>query len=348
MNENEIDLLDRVAVPAFVLSVDDAGEPIYEAFNRTAQAASGLSLDDVIGKTAKEIYAGRFGENAYLRHIETIATAMPITYELTLPLAGSLRRVRTTLDPMLDGDGYVVRLVGTSADITTEQLIREAQTNAETITSETEQFVSMAAHDLRSPMRRISSLAEDLRKNFHDLGDDKLELINKLEQVATKTIALTSDILAHTNIANAKPRIGLFDFESLCADILVTLDPMRQHRVTYDSGQIEGDSTATQIVIRNLIDNAFKHGGRDSLTLAITLSTAEDGMFQVSIRDDGRGFDDPTMAFEDKETFRHEGGFGLLGARRLILARGGKITARTPKDGPGAIVEFTLPGQVVD
>ena len=139
MDEQEQKLLDHIGTPIFVLEVNDTGVPIYVAFNRAACGATGMNAQDVVGKTAKTIYPGRMGEIAYDRHVEASRRKQPYTYELWLPLEGQRRCVRTTLDPVLDESGKVVRLIGTSADISAEQTVREAQANSVTLHSEIEE-----------------------------------------------------------------------------------------------------------------------------------------------------------------------------------------------------------------
>ena len=166
MDEQERKLLDHIGTPIFVLEIDDSGVPVYIAFNKAACSAAGLRMQDVVGKTAKAVYPGRMGEIAYGRHVEASRRKQPYTYELWLPLEGQRRRVRTTLDPVLDKSGKAVRLIRTSAGISAEQTVREAQTNSVTVHSEIEEFVSMAAHDLRSPMRNVQYLADMIRTDF--------------------------------------------------------------------------------------------------------------------------------------------------------------------------------------
>ena len=156
MDEQERKLLDHVGTPIFVLEIDGDGEPIHVAFNKCACDVAGMAAPDVVGKTAKEIYPGRMGQIAYDRHIEASRRKQIYTYELWLPLEGQRRRVRTTLDPVLDEAANVVRLIGTSADISAEQTVREAQADSVTLHSEIEEFVNLAAHDLRSPMRMFN------------------------------------------------------------------------------------------------------------------------------------------------------------------------------------------------
>lgn len=347
MDEEEVRLLDHVRTPIFVIEIDGKGVPVYAAFNRSACETAGLRAEDVVGKTAKDIYPGRMGAIAYDRHVEAARRGTPYSYELWLPLVGKRRRVRTTLDPVKDAEGRVVRLIGTSADISAEQTVRETEANNRTLQTEIEEFVNLAAHDLRSPMRNVQYLADMIRNGFQDLGDGKLQLLEMLESVSKNAVKLITDILNHAHATNATTNVTEFDFAALCADTLVMLDPMGKHTATIEGGWIAGDQTAVQIVVRNLVDNAFKHCERDSVALDIALTEAGEGMLEVTVRDDGAGFADPAILLLDGGKLEPGSGFGLFGIRRLIRARGGDIFAETPEDGVGAAIRFTLPGRLV-
>lgn len=149
---------DSVMTPIFVLEIDEQERPVYAAFNAFACNTAGLSVENLVGKTAEEVYGGRYGALAYARHIQAMLGGFPVSYELTLPLRGKPRTVRTHLEPIFDTTGDVGYLIGTSADMSEAQELRETRIDAETQVREIENFVSLAAHDLRSPMRQISSL----------------------------------------------------------------------------------------------------------------------------------------------------------------------------------------------
>ena len=70
MNKLEIDLLDTIATPVFVLEPDDSNRPVYAAFNATARKTANLELTQIVGKTALELYPGAFGQIAYNHHCE--------------------------------------------------------------------------------------------------------------------------------------------------------------------------------------------------------------------------------------------------------------------------------------
>lgn len=339
--------LDFVASPVFVLKPDGAGVPRYVAFNANARAIARRPLADYLGQTAQTVYPGAFGLTAFERHCEVTRSGQPMTYQLELPLAGRNRSVRTTLIPQLDAQGHVAFLYGTSVDLTAEQANKEAQVSFHTITSEMEQFVAMAAHDLRAPLRNVAMIADMLNDGFVDHGDGKAELIDMLDTVAQKSMTLISDVLDHARAVDTADTNTKFNFAALCRDICDVLDPQNQHQFTYTTAELITDRTAMQIAIRNIIDNALKYGARESLSITITAQRGDGGMLDVIMTDSGHGFADGALKFLNGGAFRVDSGYGLLGVRRMVQARGGHLTACNLDDGSGTIIRFSLPGEWV-
>ena len=344
MDVNELRFLDHVEAPIFVIDTTDEKNLIYVAYNDHACRMSGLTRADVIGKTAKEIYPGRFGEAAYRRHRQTTRSGQKCSYVLNLNLAGVEREIQTTLAPIIDDDGKVTQLVGVSHEVANTRINEMARDGIDVLTGEVERYISMAAHDLRSPMRNVQTLTEMILEDFEDLGDGKIDMIRMLERVATSSISMISELLSVAEAGRAIEDIAEFDVGKLCAVILVSLDPTGLHKVTCGTIHMAADRTAIQIVLRNLIDNAIKHSGQSIVAFSVSAVARAGGLVEILVVDNGVGFPDPTIAFLDSGELRVESGFGLLGIRRLIEERGGSISAEEPKGNHGGVVRFTLPG----
>ncbi len=186
-----------------------------------------------------------------------------------------------------------------------------------------------------------------LREGFADHNDGKIEIIQMLDDVSNNAKNLITDLLAHAQAANLAPTVSEFELEAVCASILVMLDPTASHDVDVDSARISADETALQIVLRNLIDNAFKYSNEGQTRLSITVADGAPGVVEFSVRDYGGGFQGDAARVLTEGEASKGAGFGLIGVRRLVTARGGTITARPPKAGPGALVKFTLPGKII-
>lgn len=347
MLKNELnDLLDNIEVPIFVIEPDQRSQPIYAAMNAAACKAGKLEITNVLGKTAIDIYQGRFGERAYEHHQMVLRSGEQRSYELVLPVQDRSLHIRTTLRPIINADGKVVRIVGTSTLINEEKILQETQAATLALNGEIEHFISLAAHDLRTPIRNVKALTDLLRKDFQDLGDGKLELIGMLENVASKAITLIGNIISHAQATGTTESIEEFDLADLCHEIFTMLDPTSLHSVDVSSLKISGDKIATQITLRNLIDNAFKHN-TSPINLKISAKQQDSAFIQVTVSDNGVGIEEPQSLFNSRKSHRIDSGFGLMGVRRLIKTRGGAITARHPENGRGAEILFSIPGKIL-
>lgn len=344
-------LLDFVDHPVFVLEPDAAGIPRYVHFNAKACQGAGKVVGDVVGRTAIQVYAGRLGKVAYDHHVEVVKSGLPTAYEIQLPLADRERLVRTALRPELDDAGNTVRIYGSSNIVTDGHMFHKVTQELESISGEMEDFINLAAHDLRTPMRNVSLITEMLRDDFQDLGDGKLELIDVLETVADKALHLITDVLSYAQLTSVGEAQLQFDMQRLVADLMAVLDPMQGCVVRCAPDWVEADSTVMTLILRNLIDNSMKHAqaadGAGPLDLSISVRDMLDGFVAIDVRDNGSGISDPALLFLAGGAFRVDSGFGLLGVRRIIHARGGTLKVNNRSQNTGAVVTFTLPGRVL-
>ena len=347
MTDPSFECYDHIAVPVFVLETDANGIPRYVACNTCASCNMGLETDEVIGQTARELYMGRFGQTMFLRHLKTFAEGKTTTYEREYARPEGTKWESITLTPQLDDAGNVKRIVVTNIDVTHEHQIRAANTSLVTATAEMEQFVAIAAHDLRAPMRNVKILSEFLRDAFEDHGDGKVELLDLLDEVADKSSILISEVLLQAQQVNVPPKRVSFDISELCQSICDVLDPRALHVITWTPEIIQGDKATFQIALRNLLDNAIKHGGEKRLEISISVAQKDEKTLSVCITDNGKGFDNPGLVFIETGKYATDCGYGLLGVRRLLTARGGTICVADTNPRQGGIVTFTLPGKVI-
>lgn len=342
------DQFDLIEAPIFVLEISPDGEPVYAAFNSYARRNAGRPLSDYLGRTAVDVYPHAFGRTAYERHCEVRDTATPTTYQLDLPIGGTIRGIRTTLRPECDSNGKVVRLFGSSIDMTSERHAVEAKVQFDTLSSEMEQFVALAAHDLRAPMRNIAVIADLLRDEPLDGDcDSRIELLDTLDNIAVKSMDLITDVLLHVETVASERRESVFSLPALCHDILETLDPDAKHTLTAATATLSADRTAMQIALRNMTENAMKHGGRDNLHIRVDVQNGLPGLLDITLMDNGQGFSSDALKVMNEGKFRAESGYGLFAVKRLISARGGNLVARNLPDNEGAVVRFSLPGTYI-
>ncbi|TNJ41050.1 PAS domain-containing sensor histidine kinase [Phaeobacter sp. B1627] len=350
MTPDEKALLDQIEQAIFVLEPDRDGIPRYVAFNRYGLSHIQRTEDEVLGLTIRDLFPGQYGETIYQHHLRILRTAMPYAYQSHLPLHDSVHQIEVTLRPIIGDRGQVRRIVGTTKDISSLDTLHDLQLGAEMFQTEIEDFVSLAAHDLRTPIRHVSTIAGMLRDDFVDLGDGKLELIDMLEQIGIKAMNLIADILSHAQATSTKSDIRTFSLANLVKEVVALLDPMGLCTHTVSGDWVVGDRAATLIILRNLVDNAIKHTGSEipgALHIDVCLTDAGPGFYRIEVRDNGPGLKEASALLLNTGTLRTEGGFGLQGVHRLLQARGGQIEATNAATGAGAVIRFTLPGKVL-
>ncbi|MEL7166055.1 MAG: PAS domain-containing sensor histidine kinase [Pseudomonadota bacterium] len=343
----DFSMLDAVLTPAFVLTQDPDGRIVYAFMNEAGCRDTALSQTQVVGKTAAELFAGRAGKHGYQRHKTIWDAGVEATYQTLVSLSYGTAWIETRICPRFDDSGAMTHMVGVCRDITRERALEHMQPNHETVVNELRDYVAMTAHDLRSPMANVRMLADALRDGFVDMGDGKLEMIEMIEQVSDKVLGQISQILSKTLDPSLEQAAEPFDFAVLCDDILITLDPSQRHSVRIVPAMVEADLRLFHLSLRNLLDNAIKHGGRAALSMDLSVVPAADGRIQLTVADNGCGFADPSLSFLDEVRDVTQNGLGLAAVRKMLRERGGALFVTSPAGGPGASVTVDLPGRLV-
>ena len=217
-------------------------------------------------------------------------------------------------------------------------------------------FVSMVAHDLRTPLATIDGYAEILlRTAVSDRSDDYLLIIahqtKRLEQ-------LIRDLLDLDQIEQGKLKLELksVDLNDLVAETVESLQinlTQKQAKLHLNLGDLPDtipmDITRIRQVIYNLLSNAIKYSPRLS---QFTISTKLDGEYAVlSLADTGHGMSKEQVAklfqlyyrTEDAEASEIEGtGLGLFIVKTFVDAHGGQIEVSSEK-GKGTTFTVYLP-----
>ncbi|WP_298841933.1 PAS domain-containing sensor histidine kinase [uncultured Roseobacter sp.] len=344
MDLNQFSAYQHVTVPVFVVAPDNNLMPRYLWVNDAWSGATGISAADVAGKTEIQLFPGRPDQRAFDHHRAALTTGRGSFFDLPAPWPGHSGPVRTTLTAVSAPDGTITHAVGTC--VPAPSAISEAADAAEAL-SEAEQFIAIAAHDLRTPMRNIQTLASLLKDDFIDHGDGKHGLIDMLEEVASKSGQMITDILAYTQALATTRDTAPTDLSCLCATLRGTLDPQGKVDFRYPGVTVESDSTTLQIALRNLVDNAIKHNTRPDLVVTVEVRNTGVSDITVTVTDNGKGFPAPERLFVRSAGISHERGYGLMAVQRLLTLRGGHISAQNCPDRTGGVITFTLPGRIL-
>jgi signal transduction histidine kinase len=231
-----------------------------------------------------------------------------------------------------------------------------------------DEFINIAAHELKTPIQPILGLTEILYSQVKD--DKQKELLEVTIRNAKRLQQLTNDILDVAKIESKS--LGLNKEQFNLNDVVINTmndlvlgkefhDTNSQNiKLSYDPQDIFvlADKGRIAQVISNLLSNAFKSiresgkGGTVTIDIENRVSTGgpntNDPEIVVSISDEGKGIDGkilPSLFSKFVSTYSSKGtGLGLFISKSIVEAHGGKIWCRNNDHGKGgATFGFSLP-----
>jgi signal transduction histidine kinase len=235
-----------------------------------------------------------------------------------------------------------------------EVRVQERTTELAAANRELEAFGYSVSHDLRAPLRHVSSFIRLLEKSAGPaLNETSQRQVRTIAEAAARMGHLIDDLLVLSRIGRTALAETTVSLRQLVEEAQKELAPETANRpIEWRIGElplVRGDPTLLRSAMVNLISNAVKYT-RHKVPAHIEVgSTRHDGEAVIFIRDDGAGFD---MQFVDKlfgvfqrlhNQDEFEGtGIGLASVRRIIQRHGGKTWAEGQVD-CGATFYFTVP-----
>jgi len=225
-----------------------------------------------------------------------------------------------------------------------------------------DQFLSVAAHELRTPVTSITGFTELLRREIHGVAPDQARVVRFVERLTSasgRLATLVEDVLdvSRIRLGQLPLRLHRVELAALVQRVALAYQERRaddRHvfvtNLPPDGCEIVADEDRLEQVLTNLLDNAVKYsprGGEIRLTLAMA-----DGAVRLTVSDPGIGLPpaDLESIFEPFEravnavTDNHPGlGLGLFICRNIVERHGGRIWAESDGEGQGTTIVVWLP-----
>lgn len=234
-----------------------------------------------------------------------------------------------------------------------ERRVSERTTQLQAINSELETFSYSVSHDLRAPLRGIDGFSQALLEDYADALDEQGK--DYLQRIRARTLqmaALIDDLLSLSRVSRRDLQKSSVDLSALAAGIAKDLQesgPERRATFRIAEGIVAcADPALIQIVLTNLLDNAWKFTARHSQAHIEFGVVDQNGERVYFVRDDGAGFDAKYAeklfgAFQRLHTTEEFAGtgIGLATVQRIVHRHGGRIWAEGAVE-QGAAFYFTL------
>jgi signal transduction histidine kinase len=216
------------------------------------------------------------------------------------------------------------------------------------------EFAHLAAHDLKTPLRGIGTLAQWLYTDYHDkLDNNARRQINQLIKRVTRMDNIVNSILQYSTTARNKHKERKVDLNVLTKEIIDRIRPAENIKITINNTLpvLVCEEELLGQVFLNLISNAVKFSDKSQTSIVIDVED-EKHFWKFSVTDNGPGieqqhFERIFQLFQilDNHDDVESEGVGLTLTKKIVELYEGRIWL-TSKLGSGSTFFFTLPKQL--
>lgn len=305
--------------------------------------------EDLVGKNIFEINSEKIDVNIFFKTIgdekknlksdllkEEVVFAEKMVFEISI----------LSLEEKGIGHGNLIII----SDISKERLVDQMKT----------EFVSVAAHQLRTPLSAIKwTLRMILDGDIGELNAEQKEFLNKTYESNERMINLVNDLLNVSRIDEGRfiYKTEPMQLEDVVDEIVKSEEtPLQQKKIKLTWNlpsvllpEVLADKEKLGIAIQNLIENAIKYT-KEGGNIIISIE-AINGDILFKIQDDGVGIPSYqqerifTKFFRGENVMRMEtegSGLGLYTTKNIVESHGGKIWFQS-EEGKGTVFSFTIP-----
>ena len=295
--------------------------------------------------------------------IVSVIGGLGFSFILAWYLTSPVQRIRAGFDRLARGD-FGVRLtpsIGRRRDEIAD-LARDFDTMAkrlEELVSARDRLLAGVSHELRSPLARLQ-LSIGLARQDPTKVETSLDRISReaqrLDEMVGEILTLSK---LESGVRHAEDYFDFADvvhlvtedakFEAAPQGVQVELSIASTHHD--DEWLALGSGRLISHAVENILRNALRFS-KQGQTVNVTLDRDTDGMFRLTVTDEGPGVSDTLLASLFKPFVQGDGanqgyGLGLAIAERAIAAHGGTISAHNRTSG-GLCVVVCLPPSSVD
>jgi PAS domain S-box-containing protein len=332
--------------------------------------AFGKSCEELIGHTFLPLIPEE-DRDKVRDHIGTLSRDNPVTtleHRVIVP-SGEIRWQRWINHASFDEQGNITEFQSVGNDVTErrrvehelnqyrahlEVLVAERTADLQATNRELELFSYTIAHDLRAPLRAVTSFSQILLDDVDaKLNDEERDSLHRIIVAGKYMAQLIDDILKLAKVTRSEMHFEVVNISALCHEAAARLqqaDPDRCVSWNIQDGLTAwGDRKALAVMLNNLAENAWKFT-QHTTDATIEFGAAQEQGEQVFyVKDNGVGFDMQyaSKLFRAFERLHSSGefegtGIGLATVLHVVDRHRGNVWARGTV-GKGATIYFQLP-----
>ena len=330
-----------------LISIKDL-EGRYSVANLATANAFGMNVEDLIGKTAQELYPPRNADWISRHDQQVIERGEPISFEETLALDDREIHLGTVRFPLRDYKGDVVGVCTISRDITEERRLQRQLVQSDKLAA-IGKLAAGVAHEVNNPLTGVLAYAEDLLEEMKDDADraDDCRVIIRETLRCREIVRNLLDFARQTT-----RRFEKTDLKRVVENTLALVRGQATFRdITIERNLAEGlpavsgdERQLEQVILNFLVNAADAMNGKGKIE--ISTDVVDGGNYcQVAVADNGPGIPKDAIGrifepFFSTKTASH--GLGLAVSWGIVEQHGGRIEVKNREEG-GTIFEVVLP-----
>lgn len=341
-------------LPEGVLLFDAAARLLMS--NRSAEEILGRAVDHEtplvsFGATYGFLQAdGRLYQPGAEPIVRTFSTGRPVLGEEQIVRRADGRElpIVSNVAPVRDAGGELAAVIMVFQDISS---LREMDRLRD-------EFLSIAGHELRSPITSIRGLAQLLQRHWPQMEPERIAAsLGSIAEQTEQMAQLVDELLDVSRIRSGRLALAMqpCDLVALLRTVVERAAPQREGEIRLRAPEpltVAGDAGRLLQVVTNLIDNAAKYS--DPRAPIEVTALRDDGWATVAVRDRGIGIPAEGLErlferfYRAENAAQHAGGLGLglYICREIVERHGGTIAvASTPGEGSLFTVRLPLAGE---
>ncbi len=331
---------------------------VYLAANPAYLQSMGMTADDLIGRTADEMFGEAYFGKEIKPEIDRCLSGEDVRYQHWIEFPVNARKyMDIAYSPYRGLNKEVLGFVVTARDITEQKRLETERENLivdlETKNAEMERFTYTVSHDLKSPLITIGGYIHLIKKALSEgeMATVESDLYRVSDAVETMDQLLT-DLLSLSSIGYASTPPQTLPLTQVAEEALSMVkgllkDTDIQVRIEPNLPIATGDPIRVREIFTNLIENAVKFMGDQRAPLIKVGMRRNQGEAIICVTDNGIGIDPRYLEnifglFNRLDKAIDGTGVGLALVRRIVEVHGGRIWVESEGDGQGSTFCFTL------